>query len=414
MMASFDDLIQEIDRRYSLGPKAPQLVQETFRWVTDQPGGAGGLLERCNAAGFAAEVASWSDGLAPVPLSGQEVEQTLGSDTLGALADKTGLNPNFVRTILGAALPEIIMLAKGGAVPPEIPDSGADTPESVVPLSPSPAEKLSPEETAPIQAGERIYLPAPPRRVQPRFKRLTASGSVMALAICFFGLAWAWWHFSGGPASRESAGRTETQMAEDIRALKASVEALRAAQSQSQTDATALADLKSRLDAVKSETAASIAEVAGKLGPQRDFETKLSQVFERLDRIEHQIAGPVATAPLGAAPIQGAASARKPAQMAAAPPKPPAFDPSQDPAGPGSRQSRPQLITNWVVRDVYNGIALVESPHGSIEVTPGETIPGAGTVISIERRGAGWIVITNRGLVDSAPGGFQPRDQPRF
>ena len=126
MMASFADLIDEIDRRYSPGPKAPQLVQETYHWVMEQPGGAEGLLERCGAAGLAAEVASWSDGLAPVPLSGQEVEQTLGSETLGAFAEKTGLNPNFVRTILGYALPEIIMLAKSGAVPPEIPASDAD------------------------------------------------------------------------------------------------------------------------------------------------------------------------------------------------------------------------------------------------------------------------------------------------
>ncbi|MGH6795809.1 MAG: hypothetical protein ACREDH_11610, partial [Methylocella sp.] len=93
-----------------------------------------------------------------------------------------------------------------------------------------------------------------------------------------------------------------------------------------------------------------------------------------------------------------------------------AFDPSQNPAAPGvPRQlgslesaSTPQLITNWVVRDVYGGIALVESPHGSIEVTPGESIPGAGTVKSIERRGGGWIVITSRGVIDSARGSFRP------
>jgi YidB-like protein len=393
MMASFADLIDEIDRRYSPGPKAPQLVQETYRWVMEQPGGAEGLLERCSAAGLAAEVASWSDGLAPVPLSGQEVEQTLGSETLGAFAEKTGLNPNFVRTILGYALPEIIMLAKSGAVPPEIPAS--DAVEPAVPLSPSPAESFSPEDTAPIQAGERIFLPAPAPRAPPRFKKFAASGSVLALAL--FGLAWAGWHFSGGPASRESAGRTETHMAEDIAALKASVEALRAAQSQSQMDTATIADLKSRLDAAKSETAASIADVAGKLAQLRDSETKVSQLSERLDRLEHQIAGPSAAAP-GAAAL----------------PRPPGFDPSQDPGGPGSRRNRPQLITNWVVRAVYDGIALVEGPHGSIEVAPGEPIPGAGTVISIERRGAGWIVITNRGLVDSAPGGFPPRDQPRF
>jgi hypothetical protein len=63
---------------------------------------------------------------------------------------------------------------------------------------------------------------------------------------------------------------------------------------------------------------------------------------------------------------------------------------------------KPQLIANWVVRDVYDGIALVEGPHGSVEVIEGENIPGVGTVKSIERRGSGWIVVTSRGLVDSA------------
>jgi uncharacterized protein YidB (DUF937 family) len=421
MMATFDDLVQEIDSRYCLGPKASQLVQEAFRLINDQPGGADGLLERFEADGFAAEVASWSEGSGPMPLSGQEVEQTLGPGVIGELANRVGLNPNFVKTILGYALPEIIVLAKGGAVPRAIPESIASVRESTIPLVPSPAEKLSPDGTEHIQADGKTGLHAPPRRVSPRFKQLTAYGSYMAVAVCLFGLAWAGWY---------SSRRTETRMADDILALKASVEALRAAQGQSQIDATALEGLKSRLDAVKNETAASIVEVANKLEQlQREPEAKFSQLFERLDRLEHQTAGSLATAPLGANSVQGAPGVRKPAQMAAALPMPPAgdvraqgiaggrgdvFEPSRDPADPGSRRSRPQLITNWFVRDVYDGIALVESPHGSIEVMPGETIPGAGTVISIERRGAGWIVITSRGLVDSAPGRFLPRYQPRF
>ena len=143
----------------------------------------------------------------------------------------------------------------------------------------------------------------------------------------------------------------------------------------------------------------------------REPEAKLSHVIERLDRIEHQIA-PLAAAPLGAASVPGKAAAGKPAQIADTQTKPSlenahgerkiggrgdAFDPSQHPSAPGvprplgslaSAASTPQLITNWVVRDVYAGVALVESPHGSMEVTPGEIIPGAGTVKSIERRGA--------------------------
>jgi len=59
--------------------------------------------------------------------------------------------------------------------------------------------------------------------------------------------------------------RTAQKMAEDIQALKDNVETLRAAQSQSEKDATALEDLKTRLDAVKTETGASIADLAGKI-----------------------------------------------------------------------------------------------------------------------------------------------------
>jgi hypothetical protein len=52
-------------------------------------------------------------------------------------------------------------------------------------------------------------------------------------------------------------------MAEEIRALKANVEAMHTAQSLSAKDAAALGNLKTRLDAVKTETSAAIAEVAG-------------------------------------------------------------------------------------------------------------------------------------------------------
>jgi hypothetical protein len=254
------------------------------------------------------------------------------------------------------------------------------------------------------------------RGAPPRFEQFFSYGSHAALAACLFGFAWAAGsYFSGNSApfdalkpppepsvaTQESAERTEMlrtaqKMAGDIQAVKANVEALRAARSQT---ATALDGLKSRLEAGNTETAASIAELAGKIEHiQREPAAKLSQVLERLDRIERQIAAPLATASIGAAPAPGKAAAAKGAQLAVAPAKPPLE----------KEKGHPQLITNWVVRDVYDGVALVESPRGSIEVAPGEIIPGAGMVKSIERRGAGWIVITSRGLVDSARDSYQP------
>ncbi|WGJ15619.1 hypothetical protein QEV83_04950 [Methylocapsa sp. D3K7] len=286
-------------------------------------------------------------------------------------------------------------------------------------------------------------------QLPPRLERILIYGSQAALAACLFGFAWAASsYFSGNQlslnptpvnqiAAQDSAERREIlratqKMAEDLRSLKASFEVLSTAQSQMGVETARLENLKTRLDAIKSETSTSIAGLADKVERvQREPEAKLSQIIERLDRMERQIAAPVAAGSAGAVPVSGTSAPRKQAQGG----RGDAFNPSLNPNAPGAPrplgslapaantspagersppfepangQRNPQLITNWVVRDVYDGIALVESPRGSIEVTPGETIPGAGTVKSIERRGAGWIVITSRGLVDSARDNFQP------
>jgi hypothetical protein len=70
-MATFAKLIQDIDSRYRLGPKAGLLVQETLGLTTGRQGGIGAFLNRFKAAGFAAEVASWLGGPDPVPLTGE-------------------------------------------------------------------------------------------------------------------------------------------------------------------------------------------------------------------------------------------------------------------------------------------------------------------------------------------------------
>ncbi|MGA7383344.1 MAG: OmpA family protein [Methylocella sp.] len=120
-MASFDKLIQDLDTRYRLGPEAGLLAQETLGLITGRPGGTGAFLNRFKAAEFAVEVVSWLGGPDPVPLSGQEVEQALGSDAISGIANKIGVSQRFARTILGYAIPEIIvLLAKGGAIPSAI------------------------------------------------------------------------------------------------------------------------------------------------------------------------------------------------------------------------------------------------------------------------------------------------------
>ncbi len=243
-----------------------------------------------------------------------------------------------------------------------------------------------------------------------RFARALDLGGNAAFVLCVLGFAFAaGTYFFGGPpgglklgatqqlASQDSLDRAEMlrktqKMVEDISALKSNVDALRASVAQEQASTKdqhgvekSVDALKAKIDSVKAETSGALAELSSKVDRlQRD--PTLKQVADRLDRIEKQTATAVPTGSVD--PMVKAATQNR--NQAAQAKTAPSIDPPK----------RLALITDWVVRDVYDGVALVENARGSIEVALGDAIPGAGTVRAIERRGGGWIVITTRGVVD--------------
>jgi hypothetical protein len=176
------------------------------------------------------------------------------------------------------------------------------------------------------RADEAIFGPIPvnkaeegsARRASRLFRRLLGYGVHAALVACLAGFAWlAGLYFSGDQPShfvsklwtlwnvapQESAEQAETsravqKMAEDIRALKADVEAMRATQSSISQDTAALEGLSTQLNLTKTETSAAIAALAGRVEQlERESAAKLSQIYERFDRIEHPIAAPTAVSP---------------------------------------------------------------------------------------------------------------------
>jgi len=52
-----------------------------------------------------------------------------------------------------------------------------------------------------------------------------------------------------------------------------------------------------------------------------------------------------------------------------------------------------------VLRDVYDGGAVVEGRSGTYEVYAGDPIPGVGRVDAIRRQDGRWVVVTSRGLI---------------
>jgi len=63
---------------------------------------------------------------------------------------------------------------------------------------------------------------------------------------------------------------------------------------------------------------------------------------------------------------------------------------------------KPQILDGFVLRRVYDGIAVVEGRMGVMELEPGAPLPGGGRVEEIKRQDGHWVVVTTKGLIVSA------------
>ena len=178
----------------------------------------------------------------------------------------------------------------------------------------------------------------------------------------------------------------------DVKALRAAVEGLKTSADRARTEgALKQTQVLERLDRPPPQDTGRAAKIAEQLDriesaardAGKDPGGRLAALGERLDRIERQIAA-----------REKAAAAS--ASAAAAP------SPADGPGQTGS-VAKSQTIEGWTLREVYDGVALIEGAKGRIvEAGPGETVPGLGRIDSIERRGKRWVVVTARGIVEMA------------
>jgi hypothetical protein len=60
------------------------------------------------------------------------------------------------------------------------------------------------------------------------------------------------------------------------------------------------------------------------------------------------------------------------------------------------------IVPGWAVRDVYRGVAMLQSRVGGmVEVEPGDVLPGLGRIESIRRQDGRWVVFTSKGMITS-------------
>ena len=66
---------------------------------------------------------------------------------------------------------------------------------------------------------------------------------------------------------------------------------------------------------------------------------------------------------------------------------------------PKPELARLPTVEGWVLRDVANGVALIEGRQGIFEVYAGDPVPGLGRVDAIRKQDGRWVVVTSKGLV---------------
>ena len=212
-------------------------------------------------------------------------------------------------------------------------------------------------------------------------RRASAMAAVIALAAVAGAIGGAaatagFGYFAGGEPAAGGSAALQAQIVRfetDLVTLKASVE---------QTAKMATTQFNragDRLDKVEKAQAEPAAKLA-----------RLSEAVEKLRAPQPAAvaaAAPAAVAPAAARDVTGSIA-------------PPSTASSPAPAPSAKTEvGRLPTVEGWVLRDIGQGGALIESRHGIFEVYPGEPVPGLGRVDAIRRQDGRWVVVTSKGLI---------------
>jgi hypothetical protein len=252
--------------------------------------------------------------------------------------------------------------------------SGVDAPEIEPPLAAKRFEETKPETPRAAAASREIILLGAPARASASRK---SSEFIWLAALVVLAAAFG---AAGGVLGATGLTRLagEAAPAEPTAVLQ-----------------TAIAELRSEITALK----------AGLDTTGRNTSTQYTKLVERLDRAEH--AQTVASKSDAAFPKEAVKEAIKettgsvttPASATAAPLS---LAPVLASGTQTSGTPQSAIVPGWAVRDVYRGVAMLQSRMGGmVEVEAGDVLPNFGRIQAIRRQDGRWVVITSRGMIMS-------------
>ncbi|MGP9810417.1 hypothetical protein ACTZWT_02775 [Rhodopseudomonas sp. NSM] len=171
-----------------------------------------------------------------------------------------------------------------------------------------------------------------------------------------------------------------------------------AAEAQAQTRAldeqvsklqTELAALKASVDRADKAASAQIAKANDRIEKVEKAQAEPAQKIARLSETVEKLRTAQAEKPAPApAPAQVASASQD--ITGSVPPKP---------AAKPNDVGRLPTVSGWVLREVYDGGAVIVGRQGTFEVYAGDPVPGLGRVDAIRRQDGRWVVVTSRGLI---------------
>ncbi|MBR7959209.1 DUF937 domain-containing protein [Burkholderia vietnamiensis] len=100
------------------GNSQSELITTALEFINNQPGGLNGLIEKFKAGGAGDIIGSWVGTGENQPISPDTLQNVLGSDVVGSLASKVGIDPAQASSILAQVLPHVVNHATpNGEVP---------------------------------------------------------------------------------------------------------------------------------------------------------------------------------------------------------------------------------------------------------------------------------------------------------
>jgi hypothetical protein len=266
---------------------------------------------------------------------------------------------------------------------PKIDDPKVDAVKPEAPRFPGNLTIMSP--------GERVGADAKaaPAEGSAGKRRFGAMAAVVALATVAGALGGALATAGIGKLMAGDSAQASAQVSAKDSALEASVARL---------DAEIVA-LKAGLEHNSKATTGQLNKASDRLDKvekaQGEPAAKLAKLTETVDKLRAAQASvtTAAAAPAPAKEVTGTIPQQQ-AAAAAAPAAPPASA-----APPKPDVARLPTVEGWVLRDVANGSALIESRRGMYEVYAGDPIPGLGRVDAIRKQDGRWVVVTSKGLI---------------